>query len=55
LICGNLRNPEGGDGEPDVKLTGVDSTVNVVCRRIEQNIWEAAYTPTRSHSSSFSL
>ena len=48
ILWGNARHLTGGEGEPDVKLTGVDSTINVACRRIEQNVWEAAYTPARS-------
>jgi hypothetical protein len=43
----NALGSTGGEGEPDVKLTGTDSTISVACRRIEQNIWEAAYTPNR--------
>jgi len=30
-----------------VKLSGIDSAINVSCKRVGHNVWEAAYTPTR--------
>jgi len=42
-----IDGSEGGEGEPDVKLSGIDSAINVSCKRVGHNVWEAAYTPTR--------
>jgi len=51
-ICGEesvfvIDGSEGGEGEPDVKLSGIDSAIHVSCKRVAHNVWEAAYTPVR--------
>jgi len=42
-----IDGSEGGDGEPVVSLSGIDSTIPVSCRAVSHNIWEASYIPAR--------
>ena len=42
-----IDGSEGGDGEPVVSLSGLDSAITVSCRAVGRNVWEAAYTPGR--------
>ena len=42
-----IDGSEGGDGEPVVSLSGLDSAIPVSCRAVGRNVWEAAYTPAR--------
>ena len=42
-----IDGSEGGDGEPVVSLSGIDSTIPVSCRAVSHNMWEASYIPAR--------
>merc|ERR1719477_238228 len=42
-----IDGSDGGDGEPVVSLSGIDSTIPVSCRAVSHNIWEASYIPAR--------
>jgi len=42
-----IDGSEGGDGEPVVSLSGIDSIIPVSCRAVSHNIWEASYIPGR--------
>ena len=42
-----IDGSEAGEGEPDVKLSGVERVVEVDCRPIGNSVWEAAYTPVK--------
>lgn len=42
-----IDGSEGGEGEPVVSLSGIDSAIPVSCRQIGRNVWEATYAPAR--------
>merc|ERR1719192_2819950 len=51
-VCGEesyfiIDCSEGGSGDPVVSMSGLDSTIPVLCRQVGQNVWEAVYTPGR--------
>ena len=51
-VCGEesyfiIDGSEGGSGDPVVSMSGLDSTIPVLCRQVGQNVWEAVYTPGR--------
>lgn len=51
-VCGEesifvIDGSEAGEGEPDVKLSGIESMVAVNCVPIGSNVWEATYSPLK--------